>query len=57
VVDHPGVVPEGVGVVSLVDRFGEERAHHDTVACIEEAATEILGSAGTIRRAAPEQGP
>lgn len=31
-------------VVSLVARFGRERAMTDTVACIEEAAVEILGA-------------
>jgi glycerate 2-kinase len=31
-----------VPTVSLVDRFGEERAMTDTVACIEEVAAEIL---------------
>jgi glycerate kinase len=33
-----------VPVVSLVDRFGEQRAHDDTIACIEEAATGILAA-------------
>ena len=28
--------------VSLVDRFGEDRAMHDTVACIEEVVAERL---------------
>jgi glycerate kinase len=57
VVDHPGAVPEGVGVVSLVERFGEDRAHQDTLACIEAAAAEVFRGAGTMRRADPEQGP
>jgi glycerate 2-kinase len=56
VVDHPGAVPEGVGVVSLVERFGEDRAHRETVACIEAVAGELFRSAGTMRPAAPEQG-
>jgi glycerate 2-kinase len=55
VVDHPGAVPEGVGVVSLVERFGEDRAHHDTVACIEEAAAEIF--AAQRPGLAPGRGP
>ena len=57
VVDHPGAVPEGVGVVSLVERFGEDRAHQDTLACIEAAAAEVFGSTDTMRPADPEQGP
>ncbi len=35
-------VPGGLDAVSLVDRFGEERARTDTVACIREIAAEIL---------------
>jgi len=31
-----------VGVVSLVERFGDERARSDTAACIEEAVTSLL---------------
>ncbi len=57
VVDHPGAVPEGVGVVSLVERFGEDRAHRDTLACIEAAAGEVFRRTDTMRRADPEQGP
>jgi glycerate kinase len=56
VVDHPGAVPEGVGVVSLVERFGEDRAHRDTLACIEAAAGEVFRRTDTMRRADPEQG-
>jgi glycerate kinase len=41
-----GEVFDGVGdrleVVSLVERFGADRARSDTVACIEEVATELL---------------
>jgi glycerate kinase len=39
----PGVaVPEGLEVVSLVERFGDERARADTCACIEEVIAERL---------------
>jgi glycerate 2-kinase len=37
--DPPG---KSLEVVSLVDRFGAERAHTDTLACIEAAAADIL---------------
>jgi glycerate kinase len=38
-------LPDGLEVVSLVDRFGEERAHGDTTACIEEVvAGRLAGS-------------
>jgi glycerate kinase len=56
VVDDPGVVPAGLTVVSLVERFGAEGARADTLACIEEAAGGILAEAGTMRPAVPEQG-
>ncbi len=36
----------GATVVSLTDRFGQERALGDTVRCIEEAVAECLGPAG-----------
>ena len=39
-------VTDRVDAVSLVDRFGEERAHLDTVQCIEEAAREVLAAHG-----------
>ena len=48
---------EGVGVVSLVERFGEDRAHQDTLACIEAVAAEVFGDTDTMRPADPEQGP
>jgi len=45
-----GRVYDGVGdrieAVSLVDRFGEERALGDTLACIEEAVTDVLARRG-----------
>jgi glycerate kinase len=43
-----GEVYDGVGdrleVVSLVERFGEARSHGETLACIEEAAAEVLAA-------------
>jgi glycerate kinase len=39
--DTPGKPLE---VVSLVERFGPERAHHDTLACIEAVAADLLGA-------------
>jgi glycerate kinase len=35
-------VEDRIEVVSLVERFGEESARRDTVACMEEAAVELL---------------
>ncbi len=35
-------VGDQIQAISLVERFGEERALHDTLACIEEAATDVL---------------
>ena len=37
-------IPAGLEVVSLVARFGEERAFADTTACIEEVVAERLAS-------------
>ncbi|MGV3760207.1 MAG: glycerate kinase [Actinomycetota bacterium] len=50
-------VADRIEAVSLVERFGAERARHDTLACIEEAAGEVLaqhvdrhpGSSGAVR--------
>lgn len=43
IVDEPVAgLDEHVEVVSLVERFGEERAMHDTTACVEEAVAEVL---------------
>ena len=40
---EPGVqVPAGVGVVSLVARFGERRAREDAAACLSEAVAFLL---------------
>lgn len=39
-----GVEREGVAVVSLVERFGEDRAVHDTAACITEAVAAHLAA-------------
>lgn len=35
-------VEDRIEAVSLVDRFGEERARTDTLACIELVTTELL---------------
>jgi glycerate kinase len=40
--DPAAAVPAGIEVVSLVARFGEERAMGDVLACIEEAVSERL---------------
>lgn len=42
-----GLPGGGVEVVSLVERFGEERALGDTVACIEAAVGELLAARAT----------
>lgn len=39
-------VEERIRAVSLVDRFGEERALTDTLACIEDVVDELLASHG-----------
>jgi glycerate kinase len=39
--DPPG---KGLEVVSLVERFGRERAHTDTIACIEAVAAEVFAA-------------
>lgn len=50
VVAIAGQVFDGVGTrieaVSLVDRFGEERAREDTLSCIEEIAADVLAGRG-----------
>jgi glycerate kinase len=38
-------LPSGLAVISLVERFGDERARADTLACIEEAVSEHLAHA------------
>jgi len=56
--DLDAVVPgPGFEVVSLVERFGDERARAHTVACIEEVAAGLLGAhpAGARRNAGPEE--
>ena len=35
-------LPDGLTVISLVERFGDERAHTDTLRCISEAVSEHL---------------
>jgi glycerate 2-kinase len=42
--DLPGGICEGLDVVSLVARFGDDRARDDTVACIEEAVADLLAA-------------
>jgi glycerate 2-kinase len=37
-------LPNGIEVISLVERFGDERARAETATCIEEAVTERLGA-------------
>lgn len=47
VVDDLGPLPAGVEVVSLIERFGEERAWNDVGGCIAEAVSERLAG-GTV---------
>ena len=35
-----------IEAVSLVERFGEDRALDDTLVCVEEAAADVLASRG-----------
>ncbi len=42
--DLPEGVCEGLDVVSLVARFGADRARADTVACVEEAVADLLAA-------------
>jgi glycerate kinase len=44
--EHDPSAWPGTTVVSLVDRFGEERAMQDTTACIEEAVAAFLADGG-----------
>jgi hypothetical protein len=44
VVDGLAAPPARPEVVSLVERFGVDRARTDTVACIEEVAAEVLAA-------------
>lgn len=37
-------IAAGLEVVSLVERFGEQRARHDTVSCVEEAVAGVLAA-------------
>ena len=56
---EPGFDP-GVPVVSLVERCGEDRSWHDTLACLREVAGEELGRLGPEpppRGSAPQRGP
>ncbi|HEX6237060.1 MAG TPA: glycerate kinase [Acidimicrobiales bacterium] len=45
VVDDLGPSPPGLRVVSLVERFGPERAREDVVGCLAEATAEVLATA------------
>ena len=36
-------VPDGLEIVSLVERFGEQRAKEETLACVEEVVGDALG--------------
>jgi len=38
-------LPGGLEVISLVERYGPDRAHHDTLRCIEEAVADHLARA------------
>ncbi len=44
VVDDLDPPDKALEVVSLVERFGPERAHGDTLACIEAVAADVLGA-------------
>jgi hypothetical protein len=35
-------LPDGIEVVSLVERYGDDRARGDTVSCIEDVVAERL---------------
>jgi glycerate kinase len=37
-------LPDGLTVISLVERFGEERARRDTLRCIQDAVAAHLSS-------------
>jgi hypothetical protein len=39
-------LPDGLTVISLVERFGDERARTDTLRCISEAVASHLASLG-----------
>src|SRR5262249_2926979 len=40
----PGGLPRGLTVASLVERFGEDRARGDTLACVEAVVAETLSA-------------
>jgi glycerate kinase len=48
-VDGLDARPDGLEVVSLVERFGRDRARDDVLSCIAEVTTEVLASAGAQR--------
>jgi glycerate kinase len=41
-------IPAGLEVVSLVERFGHERATGDTIACIEAVAADLINGARSV---------
>jgi glycerate 2-kinase len=44
VVDDLDPLGKGLEVVSLVERFGRERAHTETLACIKAVAADVLAA-------------
>ena len=48
-------VEDRIEAVSLVERFGVERAHDDTVACIEAAVADLLANRAPERHAGPDR--
>jgi glycerate kinase len=45
----PAAELERLEVVSLVERFGEDRARHDVLGCVQEVVTDALSSRGGSR--------
>lgn len=48
-------IAAGLEVVSLVERFGEHRARHDTVSCVQEAVAAVLAAHAGAASPAPEE--
>ncbi|MBN2623734.1 MAG: glycerate kinase [Acidimicrobiales bacterium] len=48
-------IAAGLEVVSLVERFGEHRARHDTVSCVQEAVAGVLAAHAGATSPAPEE--
>jgi thiamine pyrophosphate-dependent acetolactate synthase large subunit-like protein len=40
---------EGLEIVSLVERFGDERANSDVLECVEEVVAQVLSERGGSR--------